>query len=214
MNYYLSSYKFGSKVAELKAMIPPNNKLGHINNSRDWVGRDPERAQRHQLDEIAALNNFGFDSEALDLKDYFGKKEALREKINSLGALWVSGGNTFVLRQAMKLSGFDELVPEMQQREDFLYGGYSAGVCILSKSLKSIDRVDDPDNFPYTGINKAIYEGLNVIEYAIISHYDSPHPESAMVEQEIRRCIDNKWLFIALRDGEVIITTDQEIKAT
>ncbi|MEL6626186.1 MAG: Type 1 glutamine amidotransferase-like domain-containing protein [Bacteroidota bacterium] len=212
MNYYLSSYKFGSKVDALTEMIPANNKLGHINNTRDWVGSDPARAQKHQLEEIAALNKLGFDSESLDLREYFGKKNVLREKIESLGAIWVSGGNTFVLRQAMRLSGFDELMPEIRKRDEFLYGGYSAGVCVLSKDLTAIDQVDDPHNFPYEGIQKAIYEGLNVFEYVILPHYDSAHPESKMVEKEIQRCIDNQWLFIALRDGDVIVTNDQKLR--
>mgnify|MGYP001797725559 CR=1 FL=1 len=132
MNYYLSSYKFGSRIAELKDMVPFNNKLGHINNTRDWVGSDPKRAEKHQLEEIEKLNSLGFDSEILDLREYFGKKNLLKRKIESLGSIWVSGGNTFILRQAMRLSGFDELMPEIRKREDFIYGGYSAGVCVLS----------------------------------------------------------------------------------
>jgi len=36
-------------------------------------------------------------------------------------------------------------------------------------------------------------------------HYDSDHPESELIEKEIQRCIDKKWLFKALKDGDVII---------
>ena len=120
MKYYLSSYKFGNKVEELKKLIPENNKIGHINNSRDWVGADPERANKHQKEEIDFLNGIGFNAEPLDLKSYFHKTDELRYKLNSLGALWVSGGNAFVLRMAMKLSGFDELFNELKNRNDFL----------------------------------------------------------------------------------------------
>lgn len=205
MKYYLSSYKFGSKIEDLKRLIPQNNRLGHINNSRDWVGADPARADKHQKEEIEFLNNLGFIAAPLDLKLYFHKKEALRQKMNTLGALWVSGGNTFVLRMAMKLSGFDEIFQELRAKEDFLYGGYSAGICILSDSLKSIENVDEPNNFPFEGINQPIYEGLGVFHYSFMPHYDSDHFESKAMGEEIQRCIDNKWLFKALRDGEVII---------
>lgn len=205
MKYYLSSYKFGDQVEHLKRLRPDNPKLGHINNARDWVGADPARARRHQEEEIAFLDALGYEGEALDLKEYFHQKEALQEKLNSLGALWVSGGNTFVLRMAMRLSGFDELFDDLKQREDFFYGAYSAGNCILAKSLKLIDHVDDPHNFPYAEISQPMYEGLSVLPYMILSHYDSDHPESEAVAKEIQRCIDNKWLFKALRDGEVII---------
>lgn len=205
MKYYLSSYKFGDHAEDLKRLQSSNKKLGHINNSRDWVGADPKRALKHQLEEMNFLDSLGFQSEVLDLKDYFDKEKALQEKLNSLGALWVSGGNTFVLRQAMKLSGFDNLFPALNQQKDFLYGGYSAGICILSDTLKPIDRVDDPHNFPYQGIDKVIYEGLGIFNYSFMPHYDSDHPESAAIEKEIQRCIDNKWVFKALRDGDVLI---------
>ncbi|MEZ5045147.1 MAG: Type 1 glutamine amidotransferase-like domain-containing protein [Saprospiraceae bacterium] len=205
MNYYLSSHKFGNKIEELKNLIPENNKIGHINNSRDWVGADPERAIKHQREEIEFLNKIGFTAEPLDLKEYFNKNEELKSKLNSLGGIWVSGGNTFVLRMAMKISGFDKIFKELIHRKDYFYGGYSAGICILSDSLKSIEIVDDPNNFPYEGISKPIYEGLGVFNYSFMPHYDSDHFESEAIGKEIQRCIDNKWLFKALRDGDVII---------
>ncbi|MEM9888985.1 MAG: Type 1 glutamine amidotransferase-like domain-containing protein [Bacteroidota bacterium] len=205
MKYYLSSYKFGNRLEDLKRLRPQNPKIGHINNSRDWVGADPKRATKHQNDEIEILNSIGFIAESIDLKKYFGKIAELRKKLNSLGGIWVSGGNTFVLRMAMKLSGFDKIFDELIKREDFLYGGYSAGICVLSESLESIDIVDDPRNFPYEGITEPIYEGLGVFNYSFMPHYDSDHFESEAIGKEIQRCINNKWLFKALRDGDVLI---------
>lgn len=205
MKFYLSSYKFGDKIEDLKRLRPSNKKIGHINNSVDWVGADPKRARKNQQSEIEFLNKIGFEAEALDLKDYFHQEDKLREKLDSLGAIWVAGGNTFVLRMAMSISGFDRIFPDLMKREDFLYGGYSAGICVLSKSLESIDMVDEPNNFPYKEINQPIYEGLGVFDYSFMPHYDSDHFESEAIGKEIQRCIDNKWLFKALRDGEVII---------
>ncbi len=205
MKYYLSSYKFGNNTEQLKKMISQNNKIGHINNAVDFVGRDSDKATKNQKEEIAFLNDLGFETEVLNLQDYFGKEDKLRSKISSLGALWVCGGNTFVLRQAMRLSGFENIFNELVVKDDFLYAGYSAGICILTTSLKPIDHVDDPYNFPYKEINEPIWEGLGIFDYSFMPHYDSNHPESKDIEKEIQRCIDNKWLFKALRDGEVII---------
>lgn len=146
-----------------------------------------------------------FEAEALDLQNYFGNQKALRRKLESLGGLWVAGGNTFILRQAMKLSGFDELFPVLVAKDDFLYSGYSAGICILSPSLKPIEGIDDPTDFPYPGIKEAIYEGLGVFDYAFLPHYDSDYVESIAIGKEVQRSIDNKCLFKALRDGDVII---------
>lgn len=84
----------------------------------------------------------------LDLKNYFGKKAELRLKLENLDGIWVCGGNTFILRLAMKISGFDEIFKELLERKHFFYGGYSAGICILCDSLKYIEQVDDPYQFP------------------------------------------------------------------
>lgn len=42
------------------------------------------------------------------------------------------------------------------KREDFLYAGYSAGVCVLGPTLESVKIVDDPTDKPYKEINKPI----------------------------------------------------------
>ncbi len=205
MKFYLSSYKFGNHTEQLKTMLPAGSKIGHINNARDWTTADPARRQQHQHEEIEQLNQFGFIAEPLNLQHYFNKPAELADKLNSLGGLWVSGGNTFVLRQAMRLSGFDALFNTLQGRKDFLYAGYSAGICILCDSLKYIQNVDNPNDFPYAGSTEIIWEGLNVFNYGLLPHYDSDHPESEAIGKEVQVCIDNKWLFKALRDGEVMI---------
>lgn len=205
MIFYLSSYKFGNKTEILKNMIPANKSIGHINNARDFVGTDPKRATKNQQEEISFLNQLGFQAEVLDLQEYFGNSDALKNKLNNLGGVWISGGNTFVLRQAMKLSGFDTIFQELTIKDDFLYGGYSAGICILSTSLKPIDQVDDAYNFPYEELKTTIWTGLGVFDYSFMPHFDSDHHESKLIDKEIERCIENKWLFKALRDGDVII---------
>ncbi len=189
-------------------MIPAGSKVAHINNSRDWTDADPVRRAEHQNAELEELHNLGFVAEPLDLKDYFGKRDKLQAKLQQLDGIWISGGNTFVLRQAMKLSGFDQLFEGLQARKGFLYGGYSAGICILCDSLKYIEYVDNPNNFPYSGSSETIWDGLNLFPYGILPHYDSDHFESEAIGKEVQRCIDNKWLFKTLRDGEVIIIED------
>jgi len=209
MKFYLSSYKFGNEIEKLKQMLLAGSKIGHINNSRDFTWADPEIRENYQKEEIATLNNLGFLAVPLDLKMYFGKKDLLNAKLNELDGLWVSGGNTFVLRQAMKLSGFDSVFGELRTRKDFLFAGYSAGICILCDSLKYIQNVDDPDDFPYPENKETIWDGLGVFNYGLLPHYDSDHFESEAMGKEVQTCIDNKWLFKALRDGDVIIIDEE-----
>src|ERR1044071_5952970 len=115
MKCYLSSYKFGIHIDQLQSMMPANRIIGHIINARDFTAADPEKKQATQAEEIKQLNQLGFVAEALDLKDYFFKVEALRKKLSTLGGVWVCGGNAFVLRQAMRLSGFDTIIKHLSQ---------------------------------------------------------------------------------------------------
>jgi len=206
MKYYLSSYKFGKKVEELKGMLSQGAKIGHINNSRDWRSANPEIRENHLKNEMSFLDSLGFRNEHLDLKNYFGKENELRVKLTKLDGVWVSGGNTFVLRQAFRLSGFDNIYQnDLKHKKDFFWGGYSAGVCVLCDSLKYISNVDDPNDFPYREITETIWDGLGLFNYGILPHYDSGHHESEAIGKEVQRCIENRWLFKVMKDGEVII---------
>lgn len=147
----------------------------------------------------------GFEPEILDLKMYFGKQKELEKKLAELGAVWVNGGNTFVLRQAMRLSSFDKIFNNLLKRKDFLYGGYSAGICVLAKDLHGLEIVDEPNQRPYGKKYKTIWEGLGLLNYMILPHYKSKHTESRLINKTVQYFIDHKLLFKALRDGEVII---------
>ena len=81
-------------------MLPQGSKIGHVNNSRDFSYVDAVIRAKHQNEEMGQLNNIGFTTEPLELQEYFGKEVELRGKIARLNGLWVSGGNTFILRKA------------------------------------------------------------------------------------------------------------------
>ena len=206
MKLYLSSYKLGNELTKLKTFINQTNGVfGYVPNSLDFIGAEPGRREESINSDINDLKNQGVEVELLDLKNYFGKKDTLRDKLNALGGLYVRGGNTFVLRQAMKLSGLDEILVEMQKRSNFLYIAYSAGGCVLTPSLKAYAITDDANNFPYQEIKEQIWEGLNIVPFTLQPHYKSDHPESASTDKEIGYCIENKILFKDLKDGEVLI---------
>ncbi len=205
MKFYLSSYKLGEKVDKLKEMMPTGKKLGYIPNALDFSGADPARREQSIKKDVDELKSLGFDVEVIDLQDYFGKNGELKRKLDQLGGVFVRGGNTFVLRQAMKLSGLDEVLKGMKDRDDFLYSGYSAGICVLAPDLHSLQIVDDPNDTPYEGLEKVIFEGLGILDYMILPHYKSDHPESADIDKEVEYCKQHDVKFKTLRDGEVII---------
>jgi dipeptidase E len=206
MRFYLSSYGMGNEVEMLKSLLPKDNKrFGYIPNALDFTGADPERRVRQGQITMDALRQVGIDPELLDLKDYFGRESALVKKVSELGGVWISGGNTFVLRQAMSLSGLDEILKGSALRKDFLYGGFSAAGCVLSPDLHAYEIVDDATDLPYAEIQKVTWEGLGLIDFAFMPHFDSNHPESSDIAKEIQNCRDKGMPFKAVRDGEVLI---------
>jgi len=205
MRFYLSSYKFGNEIGELLGLSPKsNNRIALIANALDY-STDLERRKNGEDENLNDLKKLGFVPEIVDLRHYFGKPAELKKVIATYGSVFVRGGNAFVLRQAMKLSGFDEILNGLVlSKKDFLYAGYSAGVCVLAPSLKGLDLVDDVTKKPYGNID-TIFEGLNLVNYLIVPHYKSNHPESEAMNKVVEYCVGNKILFKVLMDGEVII---------
>lgn len=205
MKFYLSSYKLGSEIAKLKELIPvENKKTAYISNALDFSD-DLERRKNSEQSDIEQLRELDLDVETVDLRDYFNKQSELEKKLAEFGVIWVRGGNLFVLRQAMRFSGFDNILKNLVRKSNILYGGYSAGVCVLAPTLKSMDLIDDPNVKPYGNQSQIIWDGLGIINYSIVPHYKSDHPESKNAEKVIEHMIENKILFKALKDGEVII---------
>ncbi|MDE1870472.1 MAG: Type 1 glutamine amidotransferase-like domain-containing protein [Candidatus Micrarchaeota archaeon] len=182
-------------------MIPKGTSIGLIPNALDYVKLEIRRERNQKT--MKELTDIGISVKMLDLRRYFGKEKELKKKIYDLGGIWVRGGNTFVLRQAMRLSGLDKILKNMK-REDFLYAGYSAGGCVLSPDLEYLQNVDDPTITPYR-TKKVIWKGLGLIDYAFLPHYKSDHPESEEIDKELEYCKKNGIPFKTLRDGEVII---------
>lgn len=205
MKFYLSSYKIGNQPEKLRALFLDNKKVSYIPNALDFTGADPERRKKHIDSDLRSLIELGLQAELLDLKDYFGKADDLKRKLQGLGGVFISGGNTFVLCQAMKLSGLDTILQEHKNREDFVYAGYSAAGCVLSPSLKGYAIVDDATDLPYANQKETIWEGLGLIDFAFLPHFDSDHPESDDIHQELRYCTESGIPYRTLRDGEVLI---------
>jgi dipeptidase E len=204
MKLYLSSYRLGNNTKELVKMVGKNKKAAIITNALDF-STDPVRKNSSIAREINDLENLGFQPEELDLRIYFNKPAKLSKDLSSYGLIWVIGGNSFILRKAMKLSCMDKWLIKQKGNPDVVYAGYSAGVCVLAPSLRGLEIVDDPKAKAKGYDNKTIWDGVGIVNWTFAPHYRSDHPESAKVNKEVEYYIDNKILFKALRDGEVII---------
>jgi dipeptidase E len=203
MKLYLSSFRLGNNPQKLKELFGKNTRIAIIPNAKDNYEKD-YKAQRLD-EETYSLEQLGFTPEVVDLQEYFGDQQRLIDRLQDFAGVWVVGGNTFVLRVAMHESGFDTWLKSKLADKDFVYAGYSAGICILSPSLKGLDIVDNPKEVQEAYNKDILWDGLGLVEYSFAPHYQSDHPESAMIEKEVAYMKRNNIPYKALRDGEVLL---------
>lgn len=203
MKLYLSSYRIGNDKKKFVKLFSANKKAAVIANAMDFLEKsERDKSVQQEIDDLTKL---GLTAEELDLRDYFDKSKNLNSRLNTYGLVWVRGGNTFILRRAMAQSGFDKLLKKKNKDPNFVYAGYSAGACVLSSTLRGLELVDNPHRIPEKYSSSVIWDGVGVIDFFIVPHYRSIHPESDAVEKVVEYFTQKKMPFKTLCDGETIV---------
>jgi len=209
MRLYLSSYRIGDRAGSLLALLGSGKRAAIVSNALDNISATARSIYRDEVyDPHAELQGLGLATEELDLRRYFGQPEALQRKLGEFDLVWVVGGNAFVLRRAMKQSGFDDVITGMLDRDEIVYGGFSAGAVVAAPTLRGIELMDDPSEIPNGYETEVTWDGLGLIDYSIVPHFRSPHPEAAAAERAVRYLCGRGMRYRALRDGEVIVWTE------
>lgn len=203
MKLYLSSYKLGNDTSYLKDWIKENdNKILMISNSRDYKVFDEEEKDKLKYN-VKILEDVGFKVTLLDLRNYFYDNEKLVDDIKNYNAIYVRGGNVFVLRKAMGLSGFDKYLIDNRENDNILYIGESAGTCVLGKTLRGLDILDEPVNVYNNDL--VTYEGIGLLDFIPVPHYKSEYVGVKMVDDTVKYMEKNNIKYKTIKDGEVII---------
>lgn len=216
MRLYLSSYRIGDRAGSLLALLGGCKRAAIIENALDNISAPArELYRREAYDPVVELASLGIAGTPLDLRHHFGDPEGLSARLRQFDLVWVTGGNAFVLRRAMKQSGFDDVITAMLEDDEIVYGGFSAGAVVAAPDLEGIHLMDDPDEVPPGYDREVVWDGLGLIDHAIVPHYRSPHPETAAADRAVRHLSARGLRYRALRDGEVIIwTEDRRASAT
>lgn len=210
MRLYLSSFRCGNKPEALLRLLGNGRRTALIFNAQDW--KSDEERSNDLTQETERLKNIGSDPQEVDLREYFARKDELKETLLRFDLIWTRGGNAFILRRAFKQSGADIVIPALLSEDALVYGGYSAGVDIMQPHLRGVEVVDDPNLVPEGYDKEIIWDCLGLIPYCVAPHYKSDHPESADIDKTVTYYIDNHIPFIALRDGQAIVIEDQSQK--
>lgn len=192
----------------LHGLVTAGSNIAIIANAGDYRD-DPSRRKEWVSQQSQEFASLGYEAEELDLRDYFSPNDQrLREKLSSYAMVWLTGGNVFLLRKAMKQSGFDKIITQMVRSNEIVYGGFSAGACVAAPTLHGIDKCDDPNITAKQYDSGVIWEGLGFIPYSIVPHFESNHPESHLMTDVIAELEKESLPYRTLHDGEVIIVNN------
>lgn len=194
MRLYLSSFRLGAPRPRLWQLLGSGRRTACVTNALDGVpAADREAGLRRDLAELTAA---GLNVSLVDLRE-----PRAAEVLAAFDLVWVRGGHVFVLRKALAESGGDVVLLELLARDAIVYGGYSAGSCVLSPDLTELRSVDD-----LHAVVDPLTSGLGVLDRPFVPHVDSPgHPETAAcgeIADRYRRRGQPHW---TLRDGQVLV---------
>ena len=205
MRLYLSSERLGERAGALLAMIS-GPRVAVIANGYDAspsLARDLYCAEGH--DPLAEFRALGLEPAPLDLRAHFGDPQSLEQRLAGYDLVWVMGGNSFVLRRAMRQSGFDTIIRELLETDAIAYGGYAAGAAVAGPTLRGLELMDDPWELPAGYDEPLVWHGLGLTPFSIVPHFRSPHPDAAAAEKIVSYMEARKTRFRAISDGEVIV---------
>ena len=120
------------------------------------------------------LQKMGFVIDELDIAT--ASYDEIKHKLETNDFIYVTGGNTFYLLQALKESGADAIITQ-QIHAGKPYIGESAGSIVLANDISYINEMDDKAAAP----TLANTQGLGIIEVYPLPHYRST-PFSEQVE--------------------------------
>jgi dipeptidase E len=206
MRLYLSSYRMGDHPDRMLALLPEQpGEVAVIANALDAQAKNERAAGvRRETDALAQL---GLRATEVDLRAFFDRPvDAVAAALARFPLIWVRGGNVFMLRYALARSGADSALTTMLRRDTVVYAGYSAGGCVLAPSLRGLEECDDPQVVPETYGDPPIWDGLGVLDYALVPHVDSPgHPETEVLTKLAVRYRAAGVAHRALRDGQALV---------
>ena len=185
---FLIDQKFVSALIRKKVIYIPvassTDDLG-IENYYDWIIKALS-AHSSEFIEIVVLTNL----ENIQLK-----------YLLDFDAIYIGGGNTYRLLNALRKSNFDKLIVDFYKKGGILYGG-SAGAIILGKDISTVSN----ENFEK--INSS--EGLNLVgDFSIICHY-----QENIEEKIITYIKDKKNAVIALPERSGLMINNNMAKVS
>ncbi|MFD6275291.1 Type 1 glutamine amidotransferase-like domain-containing protein [Streptomyces sp. NPDC060209] len=215
MRMYLSSFRTGDHPDQMLALLTrpaSTTDVAVIANAIDALP-DSERRVAVQR-EFGALAGLGLRPVEVDLRAFFDQPSTwVAAALSRFPLVWVRGGNVFVLRQALARSGADRALTDLLRQDALVYGGYSAGACVLAPDLHGLEQCDDPRAVRTAYGDRPRWDGLALLDYVVVPHIDSPgHPETEILGIVADRYHAEGVAHQPLRDGQAIVINDRSTR--
>lgn len=176
--------------------IPPSDlKVAFVSNASDGYQSRDEWAYTAKK----YFKSLKANVDEIDLRDYFGKKDNLFQKLASYDLIWVGPGDVFPLRSKMKLSGFDQLLDKLP--ENIVYGGESAGAIVAGKTLAHFIDKKSPD---------LIEEGLGLVDFLPLPHWEQPEQEEDF-KGIMKNLEKTREKIVKIRDNQIVFIENHTV---
>jgi dipeptidase E len=196
----------GDPFDRLISALPAGARVAVVSNAVDFIAAEDRLSYaRNVFDPLEPFRAHGLAAEDLDLRRFFDDPAGLAPALEDVRLVWANGGNAFLLRRAMRQSGLDDLLRERVHAGALIYGGWSAGAVVAGASLRGLELMDDPQVVAEGYVEPPGWEGLGLVDFTIVPHFQSPHPEADAAARAVAWLTENGLPFRALRDGEALI---------
>ncbi|HSX33097.1 MAG TPA: Type 1 glutamine amidotransferase-like domain-containing protein [Candidatus Saccharimonadales bacterium] len=206
MKLYLTSYRIPDLqvLSDLVGKPAGKMRVALIPNAKDYYAY---RARRVKIRLVADyLRSQGFKVSVVDLLERRSIPD-LRATLEKYDLLWVMGGNTFCLREAMRKSGFDRIIHDVVEA-GVVFAGESAGACIAGTDLHGVEFGDDPEF-----AEKVIWPALNLSPHVFVPHMDNP--DFGRFSQQMVESRRDDPSLVLLNDNQAwVVNGDDEWKIT
>lgn len=204
MNLLLLSWGIGALPEFLTARTgkaPADVRLGYLNDAAlPYAGMDFAQIEH---DRLVAL---GYRPIPITARDT-GSSDQLGEILDGLDALYVCGGETFVLLDHLRRNGLAAVLID-RVRGGLPYVGLSAGSVIAGASAEPITLMDDPATAP----DLVDHSGLGFLDTSVVPHADGKlEPFPPQLIAEIERTFSDRHRLTLLRDDQALLVTDHGV---
>lgn len=203
MRLFLSSWDPQGIPREVRSIVGPNLRCAVVVNACDAYNRSARDDVRDRA--LRDLGALGFEVHELDLRDHSDDDRGLTKQLATCGMVWVTGGNAFVLRSAIRRSGFEAAIPRLLDTTQLVYGGSSAGSVVAGASLRGVELVDPVADLELIGAGEPIWEGLGLVDFTIAPHYESVGSMREGIDAMVLDLQRRRAPYRALKDGQSLI---------